>query len=240
MAPLAEFADLERKDHTARYEYAAQFVEGAIVLDAGCGAGYGLDFLSRTCKVAVGTDISSSALAFAKHRYSADLQLFHQDASALGFRDEMFDIVISFEMIEHLSQLERFLEDVRRVLKRDGLFIVSTPNKTYMSPGRKTPVWKWHKQEFYCVEFDRLLKQYFRTVTLLGQSVSNAAWQSRLQRVQRVHKYLSIVPTSVLRLAPMSVVMAIIRPPPSISKEEVRISQDNIEAAENFIGIARK
>ncbi len=240
LAPCGQFAEIERKDHTARYLYAAQFVQGALILDVGCGAGYGLDFLSRRSKMATGIDISLSALSFARHRYGGNFELSRQNATALGFKDETFDVVISFEMIEHLSRVEGFLADVRRVLKPGGVFIVSTPNKLFMSPGRTSPVWKWHKREFYYQEFARLLKHYFGSVHFLGERVSNAAWENRLRRVQRLHKYLSFVPTSVLRLAPIPLLNVVIRPPPIISPEDVRISQDDIETAENFIGIARK
>jgi 2-polyprenyl-3-methyl-5-hydroxy-6-metoxy-1,4-benzoquinol methylase len=238
--PDREFLELDQKDHIARYIFAAGYVEGGGILDLGCGAGYGLDFLSRRSASAVGVDISSSALIFAKRSYKGNFEISLQDASSLGFRDDTFDIVVSFEVIEHLRRVQSYLSDVRRVLKPGGLFIVSTPNKTLMSPGRKSPIRKWHKREFYYHEFEALLKHYFVGVYVLGERVSDPFWQNRLRRIGKLHKYLSIVPTNVLRLVPMSIVTAITGPPPPVRLEDVQISRENVETAETFVGVARK
>jgi len=240
MIPSGEFFDLERKDHIARYVFASRFAQNAIILDVGCGAAYGLDFLSKTSKLAVGVDASSTAVSFARHRYGRDFELCNQDACALAFQDEIFDVVISFEVIEHLKDVEIFLANVNRVLKPEGLFIVSTPNKIYMSPGRRSPIWKWHQQEFYYSEFQSLLKRYFESVDLLGETVSNPNWQKRLQRVRRLHRLLTFVPTRVLTLVPLWIVNTVIRPPPGVRLEDVKISNLDVENAETFIGVARK
>jgi len=78
--------------------------------------------------------------------------------------------VVSFETLEHLAQPASFLAECRRVLKDDGLFLCSTPNKAVTSPYTRRPLNPFHLREFRLEEFHRLLSRFFPYVSLYGQN----------------------------------------------------------------------
>ncbi len=159
-------------EHLARYVFAARFVEGKRVLDAGCGTGYGSAELARAGARVVGLDVSPEAVEWARAHYSAPVFLGGSCAS-LPFRAGAFDVVVAFEVIEHLHQQASFLAECRRVLAADGLLIVSTPNTLYYAEARAAvgpnP---FHEHEFEADEFEAALRAQFANVSLLLQNRS--------------------------------------------------------------------
>ena len=93
------------QEHMGRYIFASRFVKDKIVLDLACGAGYGSSYLyQKGAKIVVGGDYSSLAIEHAKAHYAQQDGLFfiRFDATQLPFKDEVFDVIASFETIEHL------------------------------------------------------------------------------------------------------------------------------------------
>jgi ubiquinone/menaquinone biosynthesis C-methylase UbiE len=92
------------------------------------------------------------------------------DVSRLGFQDNTFSLVTSIEVIEHLPEPEKYVVEIRRVLKADGTLVLSTPNKLISSP---TPgsMWPHHIHEFYPDELQALLRPYFTAVEMWGMSI---------------------------------------------------------------------
>jgi 2-polyprenyl-3-methyl-5-hydroxy-6-metoxy-1,4-benzoquinol methylase len=153
------------RDHIARYHFAAKYCQRKRVLDVATGTGYGAHILrTRGANEVVAVDREQEALAYASSRYGSDgLRWVDSDAYALPF-DSEFDIVVSFETIEHLKEPERFVRECRRVVKPGGTFLVSTPLNVggpYVSD--------YHELEFTRREFEALLGRYFSTVHLFGQ-----------------------------------------------------------------------
>lgn len=154
------------RDHFARYAFALDYCQDKTVLDIATGTGYGANRLRAggTGRV-VAVDCNHDALSYARARYGTDgIAWLEADAHHLPFK-QGFDVVISFETIEHLTDAPRFLAEVRRVLRPEGVFLVSTPLNTgggYVSPH--------HEQEYSRTEFRSLLEAQFDTVTLYGQS----------------------------------------------------------------------
>ena len=116
-------------EHMARYHFAVRLARGKRVLDAGCGAGYGSAELADVAESVTGIDIAPEAIAFARAHYERP-NLSFEEASCTGlpFGDASFDLVVAFEVIEHLEDWKGFLHEVRRVLAPSGQLIVSTPN----------------------------------------------------------------------------------------------------------------
>jgi SAM-dependent methyltransferase len=172
--------DTER-EHLERYHYAEQFVPGQHVVDIACGTGYGSVLLAKAGAASVqGFDISSDAVAYAKERYEApNLRFAVGDAMNLsGVASESVDCVISFETIEHLPDVLRYLAEMRRILRPGGRFMVSTPDRrlaSTMYPIRRRPNNPFHIQEFTLPEFERLLTPHFQIDEMLGQSFINRA-----------------------------------------------------------------
>lgn len=145
------------QEHVARYRFARERVRGR-VLDVACGTGYGTAMLG-----AVGVDLSLEALRYARRhpaRYAA------ADAARLPF-GRVFDAVVSFETLEHVPDPGRFVAECARVLKPDGLFLVSTPNRELWSPRSPTPLQRHHVKEFNRREFLEVLRPF--KVQLFGQ-----------------------------------------------------------------------
>lgn len=155
-------------EHMARYAFAARLARGKRALDAGCGAGYGSAELARGALSVVGIDCAAEAVEFAHAHYRAPNLTFKQAAcGALPYADASFDLIVAFEVIEHLADWPRFLEEARRTLAPNGQFIVSTPNKLYYGESRgaqgENP---FHLHEFEFGEFRDALRGIFPHVSL--------------------------------------------------------------------------
>ncbi|MEI9974183.1 MAG: class I SAM-dependent methyltransferase [Ignavibacteriota bacterium] len=119
-------------EHLARYTFAARLARGKRVLDAGCGAGYGSAELARGAESVVGVDRAADAIEFARAHYAADNISFEEaSCEALPHSDASFDLVVAFEVIEHLEDWRGFLREAQRVLAPNGQLVISTPNKLY-------------------------------------------------------------------------------------------------------------
>lgn len=155
-------------EHLIRYLFASQFTKNKVVLDAGSGAGYGSHILSKygQAKKVFGIDTSSEAINYAKNKYGfKNISFKINDIEKLEIiSDASIQVGVSFEVIEHIRNQTQFLEQIVRVLKTNGIFIVSTPNKYTYPPGNE-----FHIKELYPEEFYKLLKKYFKNVKFYHQ-----------------------------------------------------------------------
>jgi ubiquinone/menaquinone biosynthesis C-methylase UbiE len=159
-------------EHIYRYIFAASLTENKLVLDVACGTGYGAGYMmEREAGEVVGVDISMAAVDYARERFGVNSKASFvcADAIKLPFADNAFDVVVSFETIEHIRQRRKFLAECRRVLKEDGSLICSTPNRRIFSPNLAKPINTFHIKEFWPEEFYRLLRRYFSHITFYGQ-----------------------------------------------------------------------
>jgi len=138
------------------------------VLDAGCGAGYGSAELARSAAAVIGVDVAVEAVEFARQNYQGDNLSFEQaSCTALPFADGAFDLIVAFEVIEHLEDWRGFLQEALRVLAPTGQFIVSTPNKLYYTESRGAEgANPFHVHEFEFEEFRGELQAVFPHVSL--------------------------------------------------------------------------
>lgn len=163
------------QEHINRYLFAANFVRGKRVLDIACGTGYGADFLARSeAFQVIGGDISVPALKYACRSYhSHNLVFIRLDATKLPFQDKSFDIIVSFETIEHLDNPREFLWECFRVLKKSGVLICSTPNRCRHFLAKFKPSVPFHKFELDEQQFRKLLGERFTIIDLWGQCPLN-------------------------------------------------------------------
>jgi SAM-dependent methyltransferase len=158
-------------EHLHRYTYAATLVKNKRVLDLASGEGYGSRILSTAASVVVGIDIDENAVRHAAEKYgSTNLQFLCGSITAVPNQDDhSFDVVVCFEAIEHIEDQESLVSEVKRLLKPDGLFIVSTPNKAiYQEAEHENP---FHLKELDFEEFRELLASQFRNIRFLGQRI---------------------------------------------------------------------
>jgi SAM-dependent methyltransferase len=159
-------------EHVARYAFARRYVQGKRVLDAGCGTGYGSAELAQSAAEVTGVDIAADAIEYASVNYPIPgLRFLESSCTAVPFPPESFDVLAAFEVIEHLTDYRAFLDESARVLTREGLFIVSSPNKRYYAETRaQTGPNPYHEHEFEAEEFVCELERVFPNVRLLLQN----------------------------------------------------------------------
>ncbi|KKR71428.1 MAG: Glycosyltransferase [Candidatus Woesebacteria bacterium GW2011_GWA2_40_7b] len=153
-------------EHINRYQFAGGFVKKKKVLDLACGSGYGSKMLSSAgANNVVGLDISRTAIEYAESKYGHDnINFCVGDALKTDLVSGSFDVVVSFEFIEHIIKQNDFIIEIKRLLKSEGILIISTPNKTTYSDKNK-----FHKKELNAKEFKEILMAHFKYVEMLGQ-----------------------------------------------------------------------
>lgn len=153
--------------HEKAYATAAKHATGKAVLDVGCNRGYGTKRVSLHAAKVIGVDVSPTSVGEAQKRYP-DLEFRIVDGSSLPFEDASFDMVTFFQVIEHVAAPGPFLREVIRVLRPDGLALLTTPNGTHrLDPGMQ-PWNRFHVREYGTRELADELAPYFAEVELLG------------------------------------------------------------------------
>lgn len=142
--------------HEVVYQRLAQHCAGRDVLEAGCGEGYGADLIAGAARRVIALDYDEAAVAHARARYPR-VEVMHGNLSELPLADGSVDVVVNFQVIEHLWHQARFVAECARVLRSSGLLMVSTPNRITFSPGRDTPINPFHTRELNADELTRLL-----------------------------------------------------------------------------------
>lgn len=186
---------LGREEHFSRYFFVREVLEKRLnqgpILDLACGVGYGGNLLAKEfgdvdvyC-----ADIHENSLVCAQRHYGKipgreNLRFVRADALSIPFSSNRFEVVVSLETIEHLSDQTRFLNEVTRVLRPEGVFIVSSPNREITSPGRTIddPENPFHLIEYNFDEFKKELGRYFGRMEFFGQMTADFRTGSRLHR----------------------------------------------------------
>lgn len=169
--PKVSGIDIIEEIHLERYRFAKQFVENKIVLDIACGVGYGSHLLSTQGKAreVTGVDISYEAIETANNTYqSKNISFKLTQGEQLPFDDNYFDVIVSYETIEHTISPLNFLFELSRVLNDNGILIISTPNKRFHSILKKRPWNPYHVTEFYPMQFREILIKYFPKIEYWG------------------------------------------------------------------------
>jgi SAM-dependent methyltransferase len=218
--------------HVKRYEFALPWCEGKDVLDAACGTGYGSALLAERASRVVGVDVSEEALDYARRRYAREnVEFRRQDVSALELPDSSFDVVCSFETIEHLSDQEAYLGGVVRVLRPSGVFVVSTPQADRTTHGPENP---HHHVELSRADFEALLRRSFGSVDLYGQRRLQTARHRAVQRldVLGLRKRLTFLRPAARALGT--------RPMAELTTDDIVIEREGIERATELVAVCRE
>jgi ubiquinone/menaquinone biosynthesis C-methylase UbiE len=154
--------------HMASYREALRYAYGRRVLDIGCGVGYGAFWLaSYGAQYVTAVDLSHVALQYGQYAYPHPrLRYVQADALHLPFADASFDFVFSSQVIEHVSSVEQFMREMRRLLTIDGFCLITTPNKTIFSPhGTSNP---HHPSEMTWGDYQEVARRFFPRTWLRG------------------------------------------------------------------------
>jgi ubiquinone/menaquinone biosynthesis C-methylase UbiE len=156
-------------EHLHRYAIACELSENKVVVDVACGEGYGSNLISKVAKKVIGVDIDGASIKKAIKKYkSPNLSFCKGPVQKIPLADSIADVVVSFETIEHLVDHDTMLSEIKRILKPDGILIISTPDKKYYSDetGYKN---LFHKKELYKEEFHSLLEKKFHNISIFNQ-----------------------------------------------------------------------
>jgi 2-polyprenyl-3-methyl-5-hydroxy-6-metoxy-1,4-benzoquinol methylase/FtsZ-binding cell division protein ZapB len=169
------FAKKMYQEHIARYYFASQFIKkDTMLLDVGCGIGYGTKILAKQASLVTAFDISQEAIEHAKKYYSdSNINFVVENAENFVF-NQKFELVTCFELIEHVTQQEKVLQNIFASLKEDGILVISTPRPL---EDKRT---HFHTNELKLNEFEALLKKYFKHITLFVENNHFASLVSQL------------------------------------------------------------
>ena len=142
--------------HEVAYRHCAGICAGRDVLEAGCGEGYGADLLAAVARRVVAVDYDDATVAHVRTRYPA-VEVVAGNLADLPLADGSVDVVVNFQVIEHLWDQPQFVAECARVLRPGGRLLMSTPNRITFTPGSDTPVNPFHTRELNAAELADLL-----------------------------------------------------------------------------------
>jgi 2-polyprenyl-3-methyl-5-hydroxy-6-metoxy-1,4-benzoquinol methylase len=188
--PTVAYALRHIPAHMARYRLARRYVPGRRVCDIACGAGYGSHFLSQVARQVVGMDVSREAIDWATGHFTApNLRYLQAAGDAPWPLEDSFDVVVSFETMEHTTAPERFLQSIHEHVVPGGTLILSVPNGPRDQAGRPNP---FHLHAFTSDWLHRLLESHFSPVEYFSQ-VYRKDWRHylarRFRKLMRYHSH---------------------------------------------------
>jgi SAM-dependent methyltransferase len=142
--------------HEVVYQRLAPRCAEREVLEAGCGEGYGADLIAGVARRVIALDYDETTVAYVRARYPR-VEIMHGNLAELPLADSSVDVVVNFQVIEHLWDQAGFVGECARVLRPAGLLMMSTPNRITFSPGRDTPINPFHTRELNADELTQLL-----------------------------------------------------------------------------------
>lgn len=167
-----QYSSLETAIHVARYQIAKQWIKEKRVLDISCGEGYGSWLLKEWgAKSVIGIDIHEQAILNAKKKFShSKIEFICGDAHAIPL-NEQFDIIVSMETIEHLSNPKVYLSELKRLLKPHGIIIISCPNDNWYWSEKESNPYHHKKYTFndFAIESESILGE--ASYWLIGSNV---------------------------------------------------------------------
>jgi ubiquinone/menaquinone biosynthesis C-methylase UbiE len=161
-------------EHLHRYALASIFGKDKVIVDIASGEGYGSYILSKIAKQVIGIDIDNKAVVNANQKYKANnLKYITGSADKMSLEDNSIDVLVSFETIEHHDKHHEMFQEIKRVLKPNGILIMSSPDKKfYQNIQKNNP---FHIKELFLEEFETLSRGYFKNVSVYFQNCINGS-----------------------------------------------------------------
>ena len=175
--------------HLKAYQTAEKFVEGKKLLEIGCNTGYGSATLADLPGEMHAIDVSEKAIRTAKDEHGdSGIHFRVTDGRQLPFGSDEFDVIIAFQLIEHVVDADALLQDIRRVLRKDGLLLMTTPNgEMRLDPGMK-PWNKFHVREYAHQELRACIHRSFEHVDVAGLFAAPELYETERSRVLRARR----------------------------------------------------
>lgn len=176
--------------HVVTYKYSLIYATGKKVLDYGCGSGYGTALISDACSQIIGVDVSPDAVAHAATHFSAPNLSYQQveraEVAPLPFPDSSFDVVLSFQVIEHVENVSAYLREIERVLVPGGHFLIATPDRSSRLFSFQKPWNMWHLREYTQSQLYNELAGRFSDIKVLQTGGKQDILTIELNRTKRL------------------------------------------------------
>jgi len=178
-----------------RYYWAEEFCKGKDVLEVACGSGPGLGYLSTISKSLVAGDISPEILKIARNHYKDSIDIRQFDACLMPFADAFFDVIIIFEAIYYLPEIEKFINECKRVLRRGGTLLIATANKDLYD---FTPS-PYSNAYYGVVELSKLLERHgFESTFYGGTSTKDLSHKQKVIRpLKKIASKMKLIPKTM-------------------------------------------
>lgn len=179
--------------HVASYAFAERFASGKHVLDFGCGSGYGSARISEIARSVEAVDVAHDAIDYAKSNFTRPNLSFRcvSPDAALPFEDGTFDLVLSFQVFEHVVDTARYLSEIQRVLAPGGQLVLITPDRSTRLLPFQRPWNRWHRKEYSQAGLRRELIRFFPRADILGMSASAKVIAIEVRRCRKL-KWLTL------------------------------------------------
>lgn len=181
-------AFLLHMSHLKAYQYAESFCNGKKVLDVGCNIGYGAKLLAKYAKEVVAIDFDTKAINYAReNNIEKNIKFEKINAKKLPYDNYSFDVVTSFQVIEHIkpTEISIYLSEIHRVLKEEGVFLLTTPNRKLRLYLFEKPWNPEHHIEYSAKGLFKVLKKQFNNVEVLGLRAEKQIEEIEKNRIQK-------------------------------------------------------
>lgn len=187
--------------HKRTYEFASKLCENKNVLEVGCGEGWGSNLIAGFAKKVTAIDIDNQAISYAKKKFNRN-NLFFRKLNIYNLKkiNHKFDIVVSFQVIEHLKDIDSYLSNIKEKLTKNGILIISTPNKS--SNHVKSP---YHFNEYTKKEIIKILQKYFNVHSVYGLYADKKIFPIINTRKKYNKLLLKIDPFNLIRFIPLRI-----------------------------------
>ncbi len=233
-------------EHIQRYRFCKRYVAKKLVLDVGCGVGYGSYELTKLGASFVNAvDIDKASIRYATKNYSNPKIRFEQsDALNLSFTNNSFDVIISMEVIEHVKNVNLFLREILRVLKPNGYCILSTPNRLQYRAGTSL----YHEKEFSVPELKKQLSAHGVFCKIYGQKIKSKKFVQEeikyFNRYQRLtlgsNRFIKKLFTYIPSLLKSSIYKLLWGQQPILKSSDFIISGKKLDQAITLIAVCQK
>ncbi|MFH1772013.1 MAG: class I SAM-dependent methyltransferase [Candidatus Omnitrophota bacterium] len=194
------------------YSWCASVIRyDSVCLDLGCAEGFGTKELAGVLRKVVGIDIDKKSIERAASKYAGpSCSFMHYEAGRLPFSDCEFDAVVSLHVIEHISDAGHFLRDIERVLKPNGILILTTPNRALRLPKGGQPFNIHHVKEYDGFELKEALSDYFTGIDIMGLCADEEVLRVEEKRIKQLNKIASYDIFNLRRRLPAVILKPII------------------------------
>lgn len=192
--------------HAASYRFVEDLCAGKRVLDLGCGSGYGSHRIAAVASEVQGVDVAADAVAYARQKFHHPNLGFQQIIAGqpVPFADGYFDVVLSFQVIEHVHDDNGYLLEAKRLLRPGGTLVVITPDRQLrLLPGQK-PWNRWHLREYSMQQLLHRVQAHFSITQALRMGAEWPVAATEIRRYRRT-KWLTLPATLPFIPDPMRV-----------------------------------